>query len=206
MSDRTQTTQKIHRATEMLASRSERPRRREARPRATIRSPEATSRDLSTGLPNRWTLQKQLGKQAWKAHRSGELLILVVVRVDAGDPASTPGGPDPRDENLRELGRRITAYIGSRDFLGRWEADRLLLISRPRNRRRGRELIRKIGQFADDLDLPIALGIASNEEVHDPPGLVRRAERDLDPPAHPAPETDRGFFGGTDLDERLGVA
>ena len=141
-------------------------------------SREPLSRDLSTGLPNRWTLQKELGEQAWKAHRSDDLLLLILIRVD-GDTALSEASPDRRDQSLRRLGQRIAPITPSRDLVGRWETDRLLLISRPVTARQGEEIVDEIRELSRELDLSTSIGVASNREVYDPPGLIREAENAL---------------------------
>lgn len=148
----------------------------EASPTRSTGAPAPTSRDLTTGLPNRWTLQKTLAEWAWKTHRNGEPLILAVVQLAGGSDASKPESPERRNRSLRWLGQRIGELAGAGDLLGRWETDRLLLISRPRHLGGGRELVRKIRRIARDVDPPVTIGITSNEDVHDPSGLIRRAE------------------------------
>ncbi len=84
--------------------------------------------DALTGLPNRVLLADRMGQAIALTRRTGKLLAVAYLDLDAFKPVNDRFGHDRGDALLQEIGRRLVATLRSGDTVSRLGGDEFVLL------------------------------------------------------------------------------
>lgn len=85
--------------------------------------------DALTGLPNRRSIDDELGRAVVQSQRSGRAFALIVLDLDAFKSVNDQLGHTVGDELLKEVAARLRSYVRSSDFVGRLGGDEFIIIA-----------------------------------------------------------------------------
>jgi diguanylate cyclase (GGDEF)-like protein len=150
---------------------------------------ERATRDALTGLWNRATILEFLTGEMEQVRKNGTVLAVAVIDVDYFKRINDTFGHAGGDQVLKELALRLRAMLRSRDSLGRYGGEELLVVM-PGLAREDRgtlmdALRANIGAvpFAAglaELHVTVSIGVAWMNSTHETPDdLIRRADAAL---------------------------
>jgi diguanylate cyclase (GGDEF)-like protein len=133
------------------------------------RDRETRYRDHVTGLPNARSLSRHGGAFAERAMDEGQPLACLVVAVENLDEVRLSAGRRPAEEALRWLSRHCRSLVGEKNYVGRDQEGRLVLLCLRLNTARAQSLADKLLEGINQMDfadtevpfsLKVSIGLA----------------------------------------------
>lgn len=89
---------------------------------------ERATHDRLTGLANRGALEEHFERMAARARRSGELMAVQYIDLDAFKPINDAYGHEAGDEVLKEVARRLKLAVRGHDVVARLGGDEFVIL------------------------------------------------------------------------------
>lgn len=85
--------------------------------------------DSLTGLPNRRSIDDELGRTIIQSQRNGRAFLLIMLDLNGFKTVNDQLGHTTGDELLKVVGARLSSYVRSSDFAGRLGGDEFIVIA-----------------------------------------------------------------------------